>query len=310
MVIRQLQLSANDIESNPGPFLDRAVNVTQDFLDEKDTNEVYLEKTVLKLANYKLTEDDLTLRLNDNRVHIWRQLTRKLKGSTFFDSTFIEKVNNIWCAWEDELTQREARSRPETTHCSTCVCHNIALLPEQDQDTLPHTEYHPQQKTHNPSQLEPVPNAPAFILTLPQEFNPRATVFNDESVPIFNQEGQLTDSFYHYGRSSDGKTFICKFGSQTPCSTKTKGVTRETLVNHVRSKHNIRLDLLKRKASMKPQQSFLCPVCQSKLSCAKTLKSHLKKYHPDQNTTCIALDITSFDDMLTNMWSDHNSSNL
>ena len=119
--------------------------------------------------------------------------------------------------------------------------------------------------------------------------------FKDESVPIFNQEGQFTDTFYHYGRSSDGKTFICKFAGRTPCSTRTKGVTRETLVTHGRSKHNIKLDLLKRKAFMKPQQSFLCPVCQNEFSCAKTLKSHLKRYHPDHNH--ISYDTSAFNDI-------------
>jgi len=306
MVIRHLRLLANDIESNPGPFLDRAVSVIQDFLADDDTDEDYLKDTVLKLRNYKLTAED---HLFDDRIHIWRKLHRKIKESTSFDSTFIDNIKAIWRAWEAELTQREARSRPETTHCSTCVCHNLALLLQQDQDTLLQTTYHPQQEAHNPSQLEPAPpvNAPAFILTLPQESSPTATAFNDESVPIFNREGQFTDTFYHYGRSSDKQRFICKFDGQSPCSTNTKGVTRETLVNHGRSKHNIKLDLLKRRAFMKPQQSFLCPVCPNNLSCAKTLKSHLKKYQPDQNATSISLDVYSLDEIPTNIPSDDNS---
>lgn len=342
-VIEIKQFFANDIESNPGPYTDRAFKIVSDFVSGKNISEKMIKETVRKLATYKLTSNDF---LDDSRINIWTDLRDKINNS--FGTDFNDKIDTIWDAWENELSKRELAEREltekreaETAHCETCHCMNSLCPPsltptctttktsptavlktaetspttvlttaEKSPTTVPTTKEQsptteqpkttfcldlvtPQQPHNSHSTDAGVqkvilshPVLPSPPLPQPNNVGNQEAIFKPEAVPIYNPGGQPTGTFYNYGRSIDGKTFICQSDCKAikgKSNVKGKGVTRETLVSHCNRNHGLKLNLLKRIAVIRATKDIICSVCNREFEHEKTLKKHLSDFHPNHD---------------------------
>ena len=100
-------------------------------------------------------------------------------------------------------------------------------------------------------------------------------VVNDEitttEIPIYDKEGNRC-GVYKFFRTTDGKAKC----SEDDCKNLKIG-SLQTLKCHALKKHNIRLDVKKRKAVI--SEAITCNVCHNKFTRRQTLASHQQKYH-------------------------------
>eukprot|EP00092_Neocalanus_flemingeri_P030699 GFUD01033333.1.p1 GENE.GFUD01033333.1~~GFUD01033333.1.p1 ORF type:complete len:312 (-),score=64.70 GFUD01033333.1:38-973(-) len=113
-----------------------------------------------------------------------------------------------------------------------------------------------------------------------------AATLKEETIEIFNTD-VATGEFFKYGRFSGAKhgKFIC----QTDCEispnrqidpVKHQGISRESLINHARKYHSIKLDFQKKKAFL-GEGSIKCSICDKSYTKKQALKNHLAKSHQD-----------------------------
>eukprot|EP00092_Neocalanus_flemingeri_P071339 GFUD01087673.1.p1 GENE.GFUD01087673.1~~GFUD01087673.1.p1 ORF type:complete len:330 (-),score=34.64 GFUD01087673.1:111-1100(-) len=85
---------------------------------------------------------------------------------------------------------------------------------------------------------------------------------------------------YKYGRSRDGKTFICLDGHCKKTKFKNEGVTRQTLRCHARKTHQIDINFQTKKGEI-IRKSWICQDCSKSFARNQTLVNHQRTYHPD-----------------------------
>ena len=103
--------------------------------------------------------------------------------------------------------------------------------------------------------------------------------------PIYDKEGSRCGT-YEFLRKGDGKAKC----SEEPCRN-LKSVSLQTLKCHALKKHNIRLDVKKRKAVI--SEAIKCNVCDDKFTRKQTLASHQQKYHKSPVPTSLSLPVLS-----------------